>query len=67
MERLLGAIMLRAIQDWDNPKYQADVEDFVLSGWFDIVAESQNLEPANAREKFLGRSYERVSMRGAYR
>lgn len=38
-ERLLGAIVLRAVMDWYDPKYRQEVEEFFQSGlasWLDV-------------------------------
>jgi hypothetical protein len=67
MNRLLGAILLKAVQDWDNPEFQADVVEFVHSDWFEILVEVLELTPETIREQFMSRGYERVDIRAAYR
>lgn len=67
MERLLGAVLLKAVQDWDDPEFRSDVEEFVRSDWFVDVVEAIGLTPESIREQFISRGYERVDIRAAYR
>ena len=67
MERLVSAILIKAVQDWDNPKLQPDIEEFISSDWFEFLASCVELDPAKTRDQFINRNYERVSMRAAYR
>jgi hypothetical protein len=67
MERLLGAILLKAVQDWENPEFQADVEEFVHSDWFVDLVEALELKPESIREQFMSHGYQRVDIRAAYR
>jgi|APSaa5957512576_1039674.scaffolds.fasta_scaffold150830_1 hypothetical protein len=67
MERLVSAILIKAVQDWDKPELQPDVEQFISSEWFDFLAGCVDLDPAKTRDQFINRSYKRVSMRAGYR
>jgi hypothetical protein len=67
MERLIGAILLKAIDDWDDPKNHSEIEDFLESEWFDELVEVLNLEPATVRNRLRTGNYDRRSIRAAYR
>jgi len=67
MERLTGAILLKAIEDWDDPKHRSEIEEFLESDWFNALAEVLNLNPAAIRDQLRQGSYQRLSIRAAYR
>lgn len=67
MERLIGAILLKAVQDWDNPKYQSDIENFIRSEWFNILIEGLELDLENIRAQLTSRGYQCLDIRAAYR
>lgn len=67
MERLIGAILLKAIEDWDNPERRPEIEEFLESEWFNSLAEVFDLEPSKVRNQLRQESYRRTSFRAAYR
>ena len=67
MKRLLGAILLRAIQDWQNEKYKADVQMFLESQWFEDLAEALDLNPSTIKKALKADEYHQLNFRSAYR
>jgi hypothetical protein len=67
MERLMGAILLKAIDDWEDPKKRSDVEEFLESEWFKVLAEGLELRPNALREQLKTGNYERINIRASYR
>lgn len=67
MERLIGAILLKAIEDWEDPKKRPEIEEFLESDWFTTLAEVLNLDPSNVRDQLRKESYQRLNIRAAYR
>ena len=67
MERLIGAILLKAIDDWDDPEKRPEIENFLDSEWFEELAWGLSLEPTTVRNQLITGNYERLSTRAAYR
>jgi hypothetical protein len=67
MERLVGAILLKAIEDWDDPKKRPEVDEFLESEWFNELLEVLSLEPNAIRNQLRNGTYQRVNIRAAYR
>jgi hypothetical protein len=67
MERLTGAILLKAIEDWKDPKKRPEIEEFLESDWFNTLAEVLNLDPSNIRDQLRRGNYRRLNIRAAYR
>ena len=67
MERLTGAILLKAIEDWQDSKKRPEIEEFLESDWFNTLAEVLNLDPSNIRDQLRQGSYQRLDIRAAYR
>ncbi len=67
MNKLMAAILLRTIQDWENEQYQTDIESFLESRWFVELTEALNLKPHDIRLKLLSGEYEKKNIRAAYR
>ena len=67
MERLIGAILLKAIEDWSDSKRRPEIEEFLESDWFNSLVELVNLEPTKVRDQLRKENYHRVSFRAAYR
>jgi hypothetical protein len=51
LKELATAIILQAVKDHRNPGYQADVDEFLDSPWFETLADATGINPENAREK----------------
>jgi hypothetical protein len=67
MERLIGAILLKAVEDWQDPKQRPEIEEFLESDWFPVLAESIELDPSTIRDQLRQESYRRLNIRAAYR
>ncbi len=69
MKRLVAAIFIKAIEDWNDPKLQPDVEEFLYSEWFNQLAEMLELEPQGMRDKLIIGDYEQkyLNLRAVYR
>jgi len=68
MERLICAVLLKAVQDWENPKKRSEIEEFLNSEWFnELVEEGLRLRPEVIRSQVLAGSYKHLDIRAAYR
>ena len=67
MERLIGAILLKAVDDWEDPEKRLEVEEFLESEWFSELVEVLNLEPKTIRTQMRQGMYQRINIRAAYR
>jgi hypothetical protein len=67
MERLIGAILLKAIDDWEDPQRRPDVEEFLESAWFNELAETLDLDPTLFKNRLRQQRYHRMKIRAAYR
>jgi hypothetical protein len=67
MNRLVAAILIKAVDDWNDPKFHPDIEEFLDSEWFDQLAEMLEMEPEFIRDKLLTGNYEHLVLRAAYR
>jgi hypothetical protein len=65
--RLIAAILIQAVKDWRQPQYRREVEKFVESTWFDLLAEALELDQNGFRRKLLGGKVAEHAMRAAYR
>lgn len=66
MNQLLGAILLQAVKDLDDQKFESDAKEFFTSEWFEILAEELEINPASIRKQILDGSYQRVVIRAGY-
>jgi hypothetical protein len=67
MERLIGAILLKAVEDWNDPKKRPEIEEFLESEWFNALAEILSLDPVHLRNQLRQGTHRRMSLRAAYR
>jgi len=68
MERLAAAILLRAVEEWEDPEKHFDIERFLKSEWFDELVEFVQLDPKEVRCQFLEGTYKKeIDTRSAYR
>lgn len=68
MERLICAILLKAVQDWEKPKKRSEIEEFLNSEWFnELVEEGLHIKPDVIRSQIFSGSYQRIDIRAAYR
>jgi hypothetical protein len=67
MNRLVAAILIKAVEDWNDPNLRPDVETFLYSQWFNQLAEMLEMNPQNLRSKLINGDYERLNLRAAYR
>jgi hypothetical protein len=67
MKRLLGAVLLKTVQDWNNPNYQLEIEEFMNSEWFEVIISGLELDANEIRSQLKSGTYRHVSMRAAYR
>lgn len=67
MERLISAILLKVIDDLDDPEKRPEIERFLDSEWFEQLVWGLNLDPATVRNRLRTGNYERLNIRAAYR
>ncbi len=67
MERLASAVLLKALQDWSNPRRRQEVEAFLDSEWFNSLAQIVELDPNAVRIKWRAGQFEQLQIRAAYR
>lgn len=67
MEQLIRAIMLQAVKDLEDHKFESDAKEFFKSNWFDALAEGLEMDPVSIREQVLANTYQRVNIRAGYR
>jgi hypothetical protein len=65
--RLIGAILIQAIKDWDHPEYRVEVQEFLRSRWFGELVEAIELEPADLRSMLKSGQIRPETLRAAYR
>ena len=66
-KRLIAAIIIQAIKDWQKPRFQPELEEFLGSSWFAILSEAIELDQENLRLKLLTGQVEVKEIRAAYR
>jgi hypothetical protein len=67
MERLAGAILLKAVEDWDDPRNRSEIDDFLDSPFFEAITDLLGLDPQDIRLQLRTGKYQRLNMRAAYR
>lgn len=68
MERLAAAILLKAVEEWQDPQKHSEIEIFLKSEWFKELAEVAQVNPSVIREKLLSDTYHKeINTRSAYR
>jgi hypothetical protein len=67
MERLSGAILLKAIEDWNDPENRPEIEEFLQSDWFETLTEILDIEAEGIRRRLHEDRYQRIKTRAAYR
>jgi len=67
MNQLISAILLQAMKDLNDTKFESDVKEFFKSNWFEVLAEELEMDPVSIREQVLADSYQRVDIRAGYR
>ncbi len=65
--RLISAILIQAVKDRDQPGHRGEVEAFVNSRWFSVLAEAIELDQARLRAKLAGGQVSGRAIRAAYR
>ena len=55
---LAAAILLRAVDEWEDPEKHLDVERFIKSEWFNELAEFVHFDPNDMRSKILSGTYQ---------
>lgn len=66
MNQLLGAILLQAVKDLDDQKFESDAQEFFNSNWFAILAEELEIDPASIKKQVFEGSYKRIPIRAGY-
>ena len=68
-KRLIGAIFRQTIKDWKKQNDSPDVQEFIASEWFAVLAEGLDLDPEVIRAKWKAGDLDlqNVSLRAAYR
>lgn len=67
LERLAAAIILKTVEDWQNPKNHSEIEEFLESDWFEELTEMLQLESRTIRTQLREGNFERLNIRAAYR
>lgn len=68
MERLIGAILLQTIKDWqDDTNRRPEIQEFLQSPWFAVLADGLQIDPGSIRVQLESESYQQLSLRSAYR
>lgn len=57
MESLAAAILLRAVQEWSDPRKRLEIEEFLESEDFDVITTLLDLDPQNIRRQLRDGSY----------
>jgi hypothetical protein len=65
--RLISAILIQVVKDWQRPEYRSEIQVFLSSQWFDELAEAIELDPANYRIKLEAGKLQVQFLRAAYR
>ena len=66
MQGLYLAILVKAMEDWDDPNYQSEIEEFLNSELFEELAIAINWDPIVVRKHLRTGNYNRKSIRAAY-
>ena len=67
MEQLIGAILLQAVKDLEDQKFESEAKEFFKSNWFEFLAVELEMDPVSIREQILANSYQHVNIRAGYR
>ena len=67
VNRLISAILIQVVKDWQRPEYRSEIQVFLNSAWFDELAEAIELDPTNYRIKLVGNKVQVENLRAAYR
>jgi hypothetical protein len=66
MNQLIGAILLQAVKDLEDHKFESDAKEFFKSNWFEVLAEELEMNPVSMREQVLANSYQHLNIRAGY-
>ena len=67
LERLLRAVVIRAVQDYRDDEFRRDVQDFLKSEYFEAMADAVDLDPYMVRAKTVTGQINTDCIRAAYR
>jgi predicted ATP-dependent Lon-type protease len=67
MKRLAGAILIQTLKDHKSDKYKEDIIVFIRNDWFEVLANTVGMDPNSIRNQIETSSYQKVSLRAAYR
>jgi hypothetical protein len=67
VNRLISAILIQVVKDWQRPEYRSEIQMFLNSEWFDELAEAIELDPVNYRIKLKADKFQVEKVRAAYR
>ena len=65
--RLIGAILIQAVKDWQQPTFQEDVSEFLDTRWFEELTEALDLDQVVLRHKLIAGEVHIQAIRAAYR
>lgn len=66
-QRLIGAILIQAVKDWEKGTHQAEVREFLDSAWFTELSTALDFDHTSMRDKILSGQVAGRAIRSAYR
>lgn len=65
--RLIGAILIQAVKDWQQPTRKEEISEFLHTPWFAELTEALEMDQTILREKLITGEVKVTTMRAAYR
>ena len=66
-QRLIGAILIQAVKDWEKGTHRAEVREFLNSPWFTELSTALDFDHNSMREKIICGQVAGQPIRSAYR
>ena len=66
-QRLMAAILIQTVKDWDKPGYREEIYEFLDSQWFHELSSALELDQTNVRDKLISGQVAGQNIRAAYR
>ncbi len=68
MERIMAAILIQMVKDWEKENRRSEIKKFLGSEWFKIISNSLEINPVSVKQKLLAGKYDKhQNMRAVYR